>query len=104
MKRLILTLLCATLIALPATAQQGNGYPVQSWSPGQARDAVKKGQNKSLGDIYAGLRSRYGGKALDARLIDGNTYSIVWESGNGRVLNLIVDARTGQVKSEKGAR
>ena len=103
MKSLILSLLCAILFAMPASSQVGGGFG-QSWSPDQARDAVKNGQNKSLGEIYAGLRQKYGGKALDARLIDGNTYSIVWESGNGRVLNLIVDARTGQVKSEKGAR
>lgn len=99
MKSIVIALLLGGLTVPVAQAQ----WSQNNWSPSQARDAVKKGDIKSLSDIYSGLRKRYGGKALDAQLRNGDTYQIRWETGGGRVLDLEVDARTGRVMSERGA-
>lgn len=82
--------------AQPAEAFWGVPAPQNSWSPDQARDAVKRKQNLPLSEIYDRLRKKYGGRALDAWLINGVTYGIIWETGRGERLNLTVDARTGQ--------
>lgn len=96
MKRIVLICLAASLMVGSANAQNRGGWG-SSWSSSQARDAVKTG-NMSLSAIYAKLRRQYGGNALDARLVNGDTYQIKWETSDGRVLNLRVDAKSGQIK------
>ena len=103
MKRLLFALLLGGLTVPAATAQWGNGMQ-NNWDSRQAGNAVRDGKIKSLSEIYAGLRGRFGGKALDARLMNGDTYQIRWETGDGRVLDLTVNARTGAIMSQRGAR
>lgn len=99
MKRLILPLLLAGFLSAPALAQLKGWDPSSSYTTKPARDARESGA-KSLSDIKSDLKSRYGGKMLDARLANNDTYQIIWETGRGERKQLEVDARTGRVIHE----
>ncbi len=104
MKRIILSLLLAGLLSLPSMAQLGGFNPSSSYTPNQARDAVKNGEAKSLSEIKSIVKSRYGGYMVAMKRFDGQRYSLRWEKRGGIVVDLEVDARTGRILSERGAR
>lgn len=96
MKRILTLLVAASVWITPASAQFTTNL-----LPKQDREAVRDGQQMSLGQIYNILRNRYrGGNPVDARL-NGDRYFIRWEV-NGRVMDLVVSAQNGAVLSEKG--
>lgn len=96
MKRILTLLVAASIWAVPASAQFTTNL-----LPKQDREAVREGQQMSLGQIYDILRNRYrGGNPVDARL-NGDRYFIRWEV-NGRVMDLVVSAQNGAVLSERG--
>lgn len=101
MKKIVLSLVLAGACALTASAQD-KAFPGMRWSQDQARDAVRNGENMSLGDIYARLRNRYGGNPVRSNLVNGSYYDMRWETRDGRILYLKVDAKTGNVLSERG--
>ncbi len=103
MKRSAALLLSAAMLsALPAEAQRwGNSY-----SPGQARDEVQRGNNVPLNRIYRDLQQRYGGRSLGAELFSrqggGSDYHITWLTGDGRRMLVVVDAQTGRIRRTSG--
>jgi len=69
----------------------------QNWSPDQARDGVRQGRLRPLSDIKAELQARHGGELLGASLVnegDRPVYLIRWRTGDGRLLDLRIDARS----------
>jgi uncharacterized membrane protein YkoI len=78
-----------------------------SWSPNQARDARERGQIRPLKEIFRDLKRRYGGYQLNAELYasdDGSMeYRVSWLTEDGRKIDLVVDAATGEIKSSRGA-
>lgn len=87
-----LSLACA---ATPASAQ-GVFRPDQL-APDSARQEVREGRRLPLGELFQRLRARYGGSQVDVLEDRGATYLIRWKTGDGRVMDLLVDARTGAV-------
>lgn len=106
-KRLMIrrTLFCLAILALPLSAAQAQNW-AQSFSPGEAREAVRKGDILPLKEIFNRLEARYGGYQLDASLFStaggGAEYRIDWMTGDGRRLRIRVDARTGRILSSSG--
>lgn len=103
MKRLLIGIIAFGLTgAHPAIAQ---GW-AQSFSPGQARDALKKGDIIPLRDIFSRLKRDYGGYQLDAELFAvGNgrfEYRVEWLTEDGRRLRLRFDAQSGQLINSAG--
>lgn len=103
MKRVLIGILALGLTsAYPAKAQ---GW-AQSYSPGQARDALKKGDIIPLRDIFSKLKRDYGGYQLDAELFAvGNgrfEYRVEWMTEDGRRLRLRFDAQSGQLINSVG--
>jgi hypothetical protein len=71
----------------------------------QARDAVNRGSHVPLGGVLGNIRRRSpGGRLLDAGLEnDGRgraVYRVRWSTSDGRRVDYIVDAQTGQVIGE----
>ncbi len=66
----------------------------------RARSGVLSGQHKSLGQILPGIRQRFPGRLLDARLVgspNSYTYRLKWLGQGGRVMWISVDARSGRI-------
>ncbi len=105
MKRTILSLALVGLAfsPLPVLAQGSWG---QSWSPSQAREARERGDIKPLKDIFRDLERQFGGYQISAELFSsaggGFEYRISWMTGDGRKIDLVVDAETGQIVGERG--
>jgi len=78
----------------------------QSFSPGQAHDAVRNGDIVPLKDIFSMLEGRYGGYQLDVELFSrpggGSEYRIVWMNDAGRRMNIVVDAQNGRIVRTSG--
>ncbi|MFN4087592.1 MAG: PepSY domain-containing protein [Alphaproteobacteria bacterium] len=95
MRRLLLLLACLTAFALPVSAGQED-----------ARRAVRSGEARPLAEILSDLKGRYPGRVLDADIADRGggdwTYGIRLLDPRGRVVELDVDARSGQVLRERG--
>lgn|GEM_PF-254221 len=102
MKRILSSILVFGLMsASPAMAQ---GW-AQTWSSGEAREAVEEGKNVPLSQIFRQLKSEYGGYQLGAELFSrgsGAEYVIDWMTDDGRKMRFRVDARTGRITSRKG--
>ena len=74
-------------------------------SPSRARDAVQRGEIRSLEDVAAQVQSRYPGRLLDARLDQNGprwVYRLKTLTREGRVLTIVVDARTAQILGVAG--
>lgn len=104
MKRALIGLLAFGLVTAPSLAvAQGWG---QSFSPGEARDALKKGDIVPLRRIFQRLKSDHGGYQLDAELFSvGNgryEYRVEWMTKDGRRLRLRFDAQTGRLINSIG--
>ena len=103
-----------TLIALvalaaagSAVAQPGTGRDSlgADWrqQQGEARAHVKDGSHVSLERAVAAVRGRTPGRLLDAGLeTDGqgrSVYRVRWAAADGRRIDFMVDATTGQILS-----
>lgn len=95
----LLSLALMSAASLPASAQGKWG---DSFSPGEARSAVDKGDVVPLRDIFSQLRQRYGGYQIDANLYNRagrQMYVIDWMTEKGERLRVTVDAQTGRIQS-----
>lgn len=102
MKRILFSILAIGLLA--AAPAQAQGW-AQSWSSGEAREAVEEGKNVPLSKIFRKLKSEYGGYQLGAELFSsrgGAEYKIDWMTGDGRKMQFRVDARTGRIIGRQG--
>lgn len=66
-------------------------------APERPREQVREGRRVSMGEVFQRLRARYGGSQVDVLEDRGSIYVIRWKTGEGRVIDLTVDARTGDV-------
>ena len=102
MKRIV-PILAVLAFSPPAVHAQDWG---QSFTPGEARDAVRKGDIVPLKVIFASLKQRYGGYQLDAELFSAGNgrseYRIDWMTGDGRRVRIRVDAETGRILNTSG--
>lgn len=70
----------------------------------RARSAVEAGEVRSLGQILPGVRSRFPGRVLDAKLQQRKgawLYRLKILNRDGKVTKVTVDARTGAVLKAK---
>ena len=73
----------------------------------RARDAVKRGEIRSLEEVTSVVQRRYPGRLLDVQLHDNRgrpVYQLKMLTRDGRVLNVAVDARTAQILGVAGGR
>ena len=99
---LLLTLFVPTveMIVIPPEIAFADGHR-------RARDAVGRGEILPLESVLAGVRGAYPGRVMDVDLRqrgDNWTYRIKILSPNDAIMNINVDARTGQIRSVKGGR
>jgi uncharacterized membrane protein YkoI len=103
MKHMLCAICLAGLLATPPAFAQGWGH---SFSPAEARDAVKGGRAIPLSQVFDQLRGRHGGYQLSAELVStGNgqsEYRIDWMTADGRKLRFVVDAQSGQILDQSG--
>ena len=75
-------------------------------APGQARDDVNNGEALPYSTIKDRLMEKYRGEVLRAELFkleNGKLqYEFSWKTGDGRFLELKVDAMTGNVVESSG--
>ncbi len=84
----------------PAFAQGGEGWrmPADQLAPSSPRDGVRSGRQVPLGEVVGQLRQRYGGEMVNAdQQGDPPVYRVRWKTGDGRLVDVQVDARTGAV-------
>lgn len=107
MKRLVSTLFCAAMLAGTATAAlaQPWGDPYGGRQQDNARAAVQGGHVRPLGEIIGSIARRTPGSLIDAAgpINQGGrmVYRILWDA-NGRQIEYLVDARSGQILSANG--
>jgi hypothetical protein len=98
--------------ASPAWGGEGPGWGEEGANPGwraeqnQLREGVRNRQFVPLGQAIESIRHHTGGRQLDANVEDwsGRTvYRVRWAAANGRRIDYIVDARTGEILSEDAA-
>jgi hypothetical protein len=88
--------------------QGGGGSLGADWRQQQdrVREEVLRGRMKSLNEVIPNLQRRYPGRQLDAGLEQGwngqPVYRVRWAARNGRRIDFIVDARTGQILDSEG--
>ena len=58
---------------------------------------VNSGNYMPLQSIITRIRARTPGRLIDAQGPRNGRYRIVWETNDGRVINFIVDAETGEI-------
>lgn len=104
MKRIFAPLAALALLSTGPAAAQGWG---DSFSPGQARDAVRDGRTVPLSRIFSMLKQQYGGYQLGADLVSkrggGAEYHIDWMTADGRKMRFVVDAQSGAITDRRGA-
>lgn len=64
----------------------------------QARGGVQSGRLVPLSRVIQMIAARVPGRVLDAGL-EGNNYRVRWATADGRRIDFIVDAQTGQILS-----
>jgi len=70
--------------------------------PSQRHHQAQSGSGKvPLSVVLRNIRSTYPGKHLDTRLV-GNTYKVIWLTPDGRRLDILADARSGNILSVRG--
>ena len=95
----------------PASYQQGYAPPRRPNSLGsewreqqeEARSGVRQGQMAPLGSVIAGIGHRSAGRPLDAGIEYQGAravYRVRWLMNNGRRVDYLVDAASGQILSE----
>jgi hypothetical protein len=107
LRPLLLALALTGLSVGGAQAQRpwGGGYNVgpQSWSPEDARNGVRDGRIRPLGEILRAVEAQIPGRMLGRpelqELPNGKTlYHLRWQTPDGRLLNLTIDAETGAIQ------
>jgi uncharacterized membrane protein YkoI len=102
MRRLFLRtgLACLTVLMLLGTS------PVHADSEqDRARAAVAAGEVKPLGAILRSVRQQYKGQVLDSQLLDLGgkwVYRVRLLTKDGKVLDIGVDGKTGQIMDVQG--
>lgn len=100
MRRLVIFVLLGLVLAgLPQTATAGPG------SHDRAREAVRSGQIRPLGEIIAGVTKRYPGRVVDVDLLQGPgrwVYRVKMLRRDGGVMVVDVDARSNRILSVRG--
>lgn len=105
---LSLSVAAAVVGASAAHAGQQPDSLGAGWSPlqgGQAKNQVRAGQIVPLSTATEAVRRRIPGRLLDAGLEpDGprQVYRVRWAAADGRRLDIIADAATGQVIRQEG--
>ena len=98
---LLAALVAANAFADPASAQ-GRGPSIEpGWvMPAQDRGENRRQEIRSLRDIVEGVRARFGGELISARLEEGARplYVLRWRMPNDEVRDLRVDAVSGQIR------
>lgn len=95
----------ALLASSPALAQSGRDSLGADWrqQQGEARAKVRSGSHVSLEQAVSAIRQRTPGRLLDAGLeTDGDgrsVYRVRWAATDGRRIDFIVDAASGQILS-----
>lgn len=87
------------LLVIGASLSTG-AQPAVGSDHDRARTAVLAGQRLPLSTILANIESRYGGRILEIELDDDNgrpVYEIELLDDRGRVVELEVDAATGEI-------
>ncbi len=110
MSRFRTAALRAALLAFAGLIGAGSGSAASAAPlPLATREAILLAQAETLvplEQVFASLRKRYGDEtrknATIVQLPDAVQYRIVWITDNGRKLNILVDAKTGQVISAEG--
>jgi len=102
-------LACALLAAaVPAVAQPRQDSLGAGWREQQdeARKGVQQGGNVSLAQVIENINRMTPGRQLDAGLEAGPdgrpVYRVRWATKDGRRIDFLVDARTGQILSQGG--
>lgn len=86
-----------------ARAERSTGNSLgDSWDPrgDDARDGVKGGRLVPLESVIRNIARTTPGRLLDAGLEGGGdrpVYRVRWQAADGRRIDFIVDARTGQI-------
>ncbi len=93
-----------TALSGAAEAQRpGRGGPFgHSWDSDAARDAVRQGRNMPFRDVLRAVESQVPGFPRGQPILrergDGRAvYLLRWQTPDGRLLDLVVDAETGAV-------
>jgi uncharacterized membrane protein YkoI len=96
---IIAAALAATLPGV-ASAQRGPDSLGADWRErqDQARGGVQSGRLVPLGRVIEMISRRVPGRVLDAGL-EGRNYRVRWATADGRRIDFIVDAETGQILS-----
>ena len=101
-------LLCALAMigGVAPAAVQGDSLGAD-WGPqqGQARECVRAGRCMALKEVAAAVGRRIPGRRLNAGLEqDGGrqVYRVRWGAADGRRVDVIVDAASGQIVREEG--
>jgi len=98
----ILLAAALAVAALPsaATAQRGPDSLGADWRArqDQARGGVQSGRLVPLSRVIEQISRRTPGRVLDAGL-EGTHYRVRWATSDGRRIDFIVDAQTGQILS-----
>lgn len=105
MQRILVSLAAAAVLAVPTlvSAQPAPAPEVTHATYQQFRARQDEGPRVSLSDVVRRLRASRQGQMLDAQATtrDGRAiYVIIWEYPGGRIGNIYVDQRTGQVLGE----
>lgn len=106
----VLFAVAALAVALPGAALPGTAWAQRhdrgpdslgaDWraQSDQARGGVQSGRLVPLSRVIQMIASRVPGRVLDAGL-EGRNYRVRWAAADGRRIDFIVDAETGQILS-----
>jgi len=89
---------------LAALAVSATFAPALAQNHERARSAVEAGEAKPLGQVLGAIARRYPGRALDAELQergDRLVYRIKWLARDGKVWEIVADARSGDILSAR---
>jgi hypothetical protein len=86
----------------PGRGPFGGGGVGQNWNPNDARDAVREGRHMPLRELLRAVEAQIpgqlrGGAQLQERGNGRAVYLLRWQTPDGRLLDLVVDAETGAV-------
>ncbi len=100
---LLAALVAASAFATPAVAQRRDRGPgiEPGWiMPAQDRRDDRRHEIRPLRDIVEGVRARFGGELISARLEGGPQpfYVLRWRMANNEVRDFRVDAVSGQIR------
>lgn len=97
---LVATALVAALPGAASAQRRGPDSLGADWraQSDQARGGVQSGRLVPLSRVIQMISARVPGRVLDAGL-EGRNYRVRWATADGRRIDFIVDAETGQILS-----